>query len=428
MTSINNKNFENKGVDNSGNNIKRWSNIIGLSLLTIGLMIIFKQNSVKVDHIENKILKFYTNNLQPLFVKTEITNEDIFNFAIYQNLPIDKNQNKVLEIAKLENNEVNFQVKNAVFNKDTKNYQKFIEHYQLTDRQQKGLDSILLSYKNNVYASILTNDKQVVAVDPKIVLLRESLIYDISTYLENQHIKNFDEFENLYQIQNISPEVQKIFVEAKLNSDKPIKNSYLFFAKDSVYKLNVEFNSNLADPNYFANNHSRPNSKKEKVKVTLNNNDTYNNLSFGVISDSIIYQTGKIEGVVAKIVMPVLKNVGNMVDIEISTKNNKKIKVPELNLNQKEHNFSNKETINFDINIEDFDFVNRLTQEVIDEKNLKSWVQFGIKMDSLSSVLAISSIGDSGKDLREVKKELRQLKIELQKLKKQNLEKSSDKK
>lgn len=428
MTSINNNSFEDKGNRNSSNGIKKWSNIIGLALLTIGLMIVFKQNSVHVDHIENKLLKFYTNNLQPLFVKTEITNEDIFNFAIYQNLPIDKNQNKVLEISTLDKNEVNFQVKNAFINKDTKNYQKFIEHFQLTSLQQKGLDSILSSYKNNVYASILTNDKQVVAVDPKIVLLRESLIYDISSYLENQHVKNLNEFENLYQTQNVSPELQKLFVEAKSNSEKQIKNSYLFFAKDSVYKLNVEFNSNLADPNYFANNYSKPNNKKEKVKVSLNNNDSFNHLNFGVISDSIIYQTGKIEGVVAKIVMPSLKNIENLVNIEIMPNNNKNLKIPELNINKKEHNFDNKEPINFEINIEDFDFGNKLSKSGLDKKNLNSWVQFGIKMDSLSSVIAISSIEDSGKDVQKIKKELQQLKIELQKLKKHNIDKTSDRK
>lgn len=428
MTSINDNNFENKGNNNSSSNIKKWSNIIGLSLLTFGLMIIFKQNSVHVDHIENKLLKFYTKNLHPLFVKTEITNEDIFNFAIYQNLPIDKNQNKVLEIVTLDKNEVNFQVKNAFINKDTKNYEKFIEHFQLTDRQQKGLDSILLSYKNNVYASILTNDKQVVAVDPKIVLLRESLIYDISSYLENEQVKNLSEFENLYQTEDVSPELQKLFVEAKSKSDKKIKNSYLFFAKDSVYKLNVEFDPNLANPNYFANNFSKSNHKKEKVKVTLNNNDSHNHINFGVVGDSIIYQTGKIEGVVAKIVIPALNNVGNLVNVDISAKNNKNLKLPYLNVNKKEHNLKGKEPINFDINIADFDFVNKISKTGVDEKNLESWVQFGIKMDSLSSVIAIASIEDSGKDIKKVKKELQQLKIELQKLKKQNLEKVSDKK
>mgnify|MGYP000896189243 FL=1 len=95
MTSTNNS-VNNDTKDK--NNVRVRTTVVGLILLTIGLMIIFKNNSSNLKDLPDDLISFYAKNLKPLFYQTSITEEDIFNFALYQNIPIDKQNNKLLQI------------------------------------------------------------------------------------------------------------------------------------------------------------------------------------------------------------------------------------------------------------------------------------------------------------------------------------------
>ncbi len=426
MTYTNNDTTEKEKKPNNSNSIKKWSGIIGLVLLTIGLMIVFKKNS----DIENKIVNFYAKNLQPLFVKTEITNEDIFNFALYRNLPIDKHNNKVLEIINSDGNEVSFKVTKTQIN-NTTNYNKFVSHFQLNNTQQGSLDSILNSYKSNVYSSILINDKNVVAIDPKILVLRESLVYDIAKYLENNKITQPGEFLNIYSTKSFSDDAIKIFDEVKnINSkNNTINGSYMCFTPDSVYKIQCKFNPEKIKNQISVAKNNNLHNGNYKVNVFVNADDLNKSgfVDFSELKDSIIYKTGKNDGIVAKIVMPMLNSIYSYaaaIDEQ---------KIPKLNKHSKNQiekleNLPYVPEIQFETNLQDVDsIIDASISSIVTEDNIKSWVQFGLKMDSLSTSFSYTTDTDSLERLKEVTKELKELKKEMEKLKKnKSKQKSSD--
>ena len=421
MTYSNNDSDNSKKKGNS-NSFNKWGGIAGLCLLTFGLMIIFKKNSGDVRTIEDKLVKFYAQNLQPLFVTTEITNEDVFNFALYTNLPIDKKDNKVLEIVNIEGNEVDFQVKKAQINSNTTNYQKFISHFKLNTTQQYSLDSLLDSYKNNVYSSVLINDKNVVAVDPKILVLRESLIYDISKYLEKNKLSEPGEFSAIYTSKVFNDKALRLFDEVKYKNaiNTTINDSYICFTQDSVYKIKCQFDPvaikkqmKITDINGL----HKPD-KKNSIKVGYDDNNNSNIVNFGLVSDSVIYRTGKTDGMVATIVMPVLNTIfSNIKFVD-------KVKAPNIKAHPNMPianlpDLPDAPELRFETNLQNIDSIINASINIVTDENIKSWVQFGLKMDSLSSSFSYTSRSDSLEQIQELTKELKELKKEMEKLKKQ---------
>ena len=73
---------------------KKWTPAIGFGLLAICLMLVLKFNPGILDRLlesqKTKIAGFYQQNLRPLLYTANLTNEDIFNFAFYKQLPLDK--------------------------------------------------------------------------------------------------------------------------------------------------------------------------------------------------------------------------------------------------------------------------------------------------------------------------------------------------
>ena len=83
--------------------IKKFLPYIFLLLLTLVLMFFFKHHKQEISRMleegKNNIVSFYTSNLKPLFTQTQISEEDLFNFALYKSLPLDKDKNKVLVLS-----------------------------------------------------------------------------------------------------------------------------------------------------------------------------------------------------------------------------------------------------------------------------------------------------------------------------------------
>jgi hypothetical protein len=82
--------------------LKKWVPAITLSVFTIGLMILLKFNPDFINNFFEKqksnLAGFYKENLQPLLYAANLTNEDIFNFAMYQQLPLDSNKQQILKL------------------------------------------------------------------------------------------------------------------------------------------------------------------------------------------------------------------------------------------------------------------------------------------------------------------------------------------
>jgi len=221
--------------DSNKNNTKVITTVIGLILLTIGLMIIFKNNSSKIVNLPNDVLSFYANNLKPLFYKTTITEEDVFNFALYQNIPIDKQNNRLLQIELDNKDEVKFNVKNALIKENTNNYNKFVDKLNLNSKQKKGMDSILQSYQDKIYKAVLVDENNAIAVDPKIAVLREALVFDINDYLMKHKILNTSD---TYITKKFETGADKIFKKVKVDINERKDRNFVYISKDTV--MNIE--------------------------------------------------------------------------------------------------------------------------------------------------------------------------------------------
>ncbi|MGZ8887748.1 MAG: anti-sigma factor family protein, partial [Nitrososphaeraceae archaeon] len=82
--------------------LTKWIPAAALLFLTIGLMILLKFNPNLINHLveeqKSNLAGFYKQNLQPLLYAANLTNEDIFNFAVYQQLPLDSTNQQMLKL------------------------------------------------------------------------------------------------------------------------------------------------------------------------------------------------------------------------------------------------------------------------------------------------------------------------------------------
>ncbi len=381
MTYIKNNNLN----ENRENKVKQKVTILGLIFLTIGLMILFKENSQNIGIIPQQAFNYYADNLKPLFDKTKITEEDIFNFAVYNNLPIDTRNGKVLQLTLQGNDNAVINYKSAIIN-STNNYSKFVSTLNLSNNEKEKLDSILLSYSDKINKSILIDDNNAVAVDPNIVILREALVYDINNFLtKNNTIKSVKIFEpNKFDNSAIN-----VFTNVKQNINDNKLREFIFFTPDTVINISYGINGNL-------------NNKNTKPKIIIENKG----------AKAIIINEND------KLVEVKIPNLPKVINIKIP--NNKEI--TNLGLDSVISNKINK-SLNF--NYKDIDaIVNSNVKRNIE--NSKTWAQFGLKADSLGKNINIIVQNDSTIDMIKLSKELKELKNELKKLKKAKMQNNLD--
>lgn len=212
------------------NNFVKFIPYFGLAALTIALMFFFKANKEKyesfIDENKNSLTSFYTANLKPLFVSNELSKEDIFNFAYYQNLPIDKENNRILFINEDSDKGEILEVKHAMIKENTDNYEKFKEHFNLDTRQLAIADSILDSYKDEIYSSVWTNEQNTIAVSPRLPDLRRLILADLM-----EHIQKITGDKKLkFPIDSSGlAKLEKSFYSNK-------NNDFIFIASDTVFK------------------------------------------------------------------------------------------------------------------------------------------------------------------------------------------------
>lgn len=214
--------------------IKKYLPVSALIFLTILLMIIFKYNKRDIGRIiekgKNNLVAFYAENLQPLFATTDISDEDVFNFALYQTLPIDKQNNKVLTVSELGTENQVYEVKPANYNLQTNNYQRFVDYLGLNSKEKEEADSILNLYKKEIYLSVLTNDKNTVAVSSKIGELQRAALADLLAFA---HHVNPQKAWTIFPVQKDFNDEVKDFV---ISTKEIPQNEFLFITPDTAFQ------------------------------------------------------------------------------------------------------------------------------------------------------------------------------------------------
>ena len=408
--------------------LKKWSPGIALSLLTVALMIFFKVNQGKLSGMlqegKGELLKLYTANLQPLLEQTTISDEDIFNFALYRNLPVNKDRKRILQIDADEQGDDFFEILPASVIPETRNYTKFIEYMNLQGKDLDSLNSLLESYRSPIYASILVKDEETVAVDPNIINLHKALLADLMRFAYNNNPK---------LAKNIIPAdytlVENPGITSYVADVKSIKpTEYIFYTPDTIFNVkcqvdkksiysdikNAEKTGGVMNPVALSNYVFEPGvaNAAERSSSAHSFNYKYENGAVKIYPSSVYMN---------EIVVPELKKLNeelgkfsikmtsDIIDVaKVTSEITALAAIENLGQNIK---IDIGDDFKFEFNLENF--ATELEKN-IRSNNQENWEEFGKKMQSMAFKIA-SQYQDSlsAEDRMKLKDEMKKLKEEL---------------
>lgn len=388
--------------------LKKYLPAVGLTALTILLMIFFKMNSNKGAKIfeEGKVLlaDFYIQNLKPLFYDSPISREDVFEFAVNSQIPIDKNDNKSLQIGTDNTGEEFFQIINTPANQSVNNYSSFKTILKLNKNEEASLDSILDSYIEDLYTAVLVNDDNTYAVNSDLNLLKKAIEYDLYGFTSKvnndvssnaklkQDQRRLDRF--VYNFRNNDRSnfivfAQDTILETSLVFDK------LKLEKDfkSLHLNNQELKKELAK-NKFEISVAKEANKKEKETLAKNNIVVRTDKNK---SKAIVVNNGDINIEIPSIDLSSLNNIAN----NLNALKSLKIRLQVDSINNKvgillDNKSKERDNFSFAIGLDEKQLETVIENSVnsVNWENINDWEQFGLKIDSLANSFEIN-IADS---------------------------------
>ena len=224
----------------------KWSPAIALGTATIVLMVFLKFNPGIIENLieqqKSNIAGFYKENLQPLLFAADLNNEDIFNFAMYKQLPLDKENNQMLHLGYDENGKEYFEIKKEDENRDENNFEKFIVSLDLNKMQKEQIDSIMKQYAEELQAQILVNKNNTVAINSNLWNYQRAIQSDLLTFAAESNRNEFDKFIPGTVSLTSNPNIVKA-----VNDLRSVKNkNYIILTPDSIFSEELEF-----DPEQF---------------------------------------------------------------------------------------------------------------------------------------------------------------------------------
>ena len=223
----------------------RWLPAAALAIVTIAVMIVLKFNPNFLNQIWDQqkvnLAGFYKENLQPVLLAANLTDEDIFNFAFNNELPLDNSRKQYLLLGYDDSGKEFFEIRSGHERLKRQSYNEFISAMNLNQKQKETVDSIIGSYGKALESQVLVNDNNTVAINPNLWNYRKAIFADLLVAAEKLKIKGFERIVPA----GIS-EVEKVRV---VNAVERLKNSpesnYIFVTPDSVFADSYQFNSQL---------------------------------------------------------------------------------------------------------------------------------------------------------------------------------------
>jgi hypothetical protein len=261
--------------------ILKWSPAISLAVLTILLMVVlnFNPDIVKnlVEEQKSNIAGFYKENLQPLLFTSDINNEDIFNFAMYKQLPIDKQNNQYLQLGYDPHGKEYVEIKSMNTPINQNNFEKFVMALDLNKVQRKQIDSIIEKYAEELENQVLINKNKTVAINSNLWNYQRAIQSDLFAFAENSNRKEFHKF--VPSTVSITGNPQLVQAVNKVRKAK--NNNYIFLTPDSIFSESFEFDivkykSKLKE---LEKQLEKQNNKLQKFQVRLNYDSTWKDLN-----------------------------------------------------------------------------------------------------------------------------------------------------
>lgn len=408
---------------------RKWIPGITLGLLTIFLMIFFKtqQGSLTtfIDQGKEEIVKFYTENLYPLIHETTITNEDVFNFALYRNLPVNKDRKRILQIDADESGKEYIEIIPANLMTETKNYEKFISLMDLSSSEIDSLNRLLDSYRYPIYSSVLFKDEKTLAVNPNIINLHRVLFADLTRFAQSVDKNKAQKIIPVNYVFTENPDIDALIHEVK----NPGQSEFVFYSPDTVFNLECDFNKEELYSNIKMIEEKSPaiHNNLNRVAIdlqTLKEEHKRHRPNFNYVWDNKSVKIFPTEYWKNQFNLPELQNLNEDLGklsmqmttdiIEIAKVSAQLASVMALeNMNEKtEHALA--ENMSFEFNVEQF------TEQI--EENAKAfenqdWEEFGKKMQTIGLMFAEKYADSlSGKEQVEFEQNMQELKEQLKEM------------
>lgn len=404
---------------------KRWMPLAGLVVLTVILILFFKEQSENpglfLKEQGSNLLNFATQNLKPLFAGSPISKEDVFNFAFYEELPLDKDNDQYIQLGSNAGQEY-FEFRKSP-DLNTNNLQEFKSKLNLSNDQREQIDSILDTYSDQLRDKILVNENNTIAINTNLWNLRKAVLADIMTFAAKS---NRDLAGVYYDYNEInSPSVNELIRNVKTARD----SNYIFITPDTIFTRKFMIDKEKLREDMAEARKTMQKHEEELLKVRINFDKEMakhekqrikNGYKFQMDSDYVRIEVPEV--VIPDIVIPDVEHL--MAGVEEFTKNMQKIKVKVTPPTVQRRSKNNKNVVPPKVpDTPEQDFELNLVIPDIDSLVLRSlskghlldveyWEEFGRKMDSLGE-----KYEQAGKEFNseEFKREMQSLQKELQK-------------
>lgn len=232
-----------EGQKNEPSLIKRWIPAAALAVITIVIMFVLKFNLGIIDKMwedqKVAIAGFYKENLQPVLLAANLTNEDVFNFAFNNELPLDNTRQQYLLLGYDDSGKEFFEIRSSHERVKRESYNEFISAMNLDVEQKLTVDSIIGSYSKALESQVLVNEKNTIAINPNLWNLRKTIFADLLVASEKLNKVKFDRI-----VPSGITNAEKMIV---VNTLEKLKNTsgdqYIFVTPDSIFAEAYQFDS-----------------------------------------------------------------------------------------------------------------------------------------------------------------------------------------
>lgn len=373
----------NSNNDKNNSNIKKYLPILSLTILTISLLVYFgleQFDSSSETNKNNLLSELYSKTLKPIFINEQLTKEDVLNFALYNNLPVDKKENKILEVRDDPSGNEIIEIRKASIKKSTDNYSKFIKKMELDGKQKNELDSLLEEFKRNITNTIFSDDQKTLAVDARIGLLHRVLRTEIFDFISRVKVK-----ENVAQVytERTLANFNKV-IDTERN--RSVRN-YIFFSPDTVIQSEAEF---VRGKSTQPLNKEEPSVFMPALKLIRENDNSKNTASkengFNFKIDSNVIKVVLTENFLKDLEIDNYSELKSVLDSS-SNSFEVSIGIPDENSMKLTISGSNPDSSNefhYEFNLDDLGELITGSVQIPSNPQIEDWIEFGIKMDSLA--------------------------------------------
>lgn len=230
-----------KSSRSNNEKLKKWIPVFSFSGLAAALIFILSINPAFIKNIieeqKGNIADFYKDNLKPLLYAANLSSEDIFNFALNEELPLDPSNTQILKLSYDQTGKEYFEIKQNSAVKSNNNLNNFVNALELNEQEKLQMDSLLKIYSEKISSQVLVSDKNAIAINPNIWNLRKAVLADIISFAKRHGNENF---RRIAPVDKIPVAEKNIVWLEKVKKQSP--RDYIIVTPDTVFSTEIDIN------------------------------------------------------------------------------------------------------------------------------------------------------------------------------------------